>query len=114
HAPPDVPPLSLHDALPIYQDTHQRVLVQRVQRHHHRQTADELGNHAVLEQVLRHDLPQQIPDGLLLPALDVRAEADGLLADAPLDDFLQPVERAAADEQNVGRVDLDKLLVRVL
>jgi hypothetical protein len=31
-----------------------------------------------------------------------------------LDDRVQAGERAAADEQDVGRVDLDELLVRVL
>ena len=30
------------------------------------------------------------------------------------DDLVQPVERAAADEQDVRRVDLDELLLRVL
>ena len=37
-----------------------------------------------------------------------------LLADAALDDLLEAGERAAADEQDVGGVDLDELLVRVL
>ena len=35
-------------------------------------------------------------------------------ADALLDDLLQAVEGAAADEQDVGGVDLDEVLVRVL
>ena len=37
-----------------------------------------------------------------------------LAADAPLDDLLEADERAAADEQDVGRVDLQELLLRVL
>ena len=37
-----------------------------------------------------------------------------LLADAALDDLLEAAERAAADEQDVGRVDLQELLLRVL
>ena len=37
-----------------------------------------------------------------------------LLARPPLDDLLEPDERAAADEEDVGRVDLEELLVRVL
>ena len=41
-------------------------------------------------------------------------EADALVADAVLDDLVEAGERAAADEQDVGRVDLDELLVRVL
>ena len=45
---------------------------------------------------------------------DVGHEADALLADAPLDDLLEAGEGAAADEQHVGRVDGEELLVRVL
>ena len=42
------------------------------------------------------------------------AEADLLPAGAGLDDLLQPVERAAADEQDVLGVDLDVFLLRML
>src|SRR5262249_28086440 len=44
----------------------------------------------------------------------VRLEAERLLADAPLDLLVETDERTAADEQDVGRVDLKELLVRVL
>ena len=40
------------------------------------------------------------------------SEAPGVCR--PVDDLLQPRERAAHDEQHVGGVDLDELLVRVL
>src|SRR5581483_4504470 len=40
--------------------------------------------------------------------------AERLLADAALDHLLEADERAAADEEDVGRVDLEELLVRVL
>ena len=46
--------------------------------------------------------------------LDVGLEAERLLADAPLDLLVEADERAAADEQDVGRVDLEELLVRML
>ena len=46
--------------------------------------------------------------------LDLGLEAERLLADAPLDDLVQADERAAADEEDVGRVDLEELLVRML
>ena len=42
------------------------------------------------------------------------AEADRVLADPLADDLLEPGERAAADEEHVGGVDREKLLVRVL
>ena len=41
-------------------------------------------------------------------------EAEGLLADAAADDLLQADECAAADEEDVGRVDDGELLVRML
>ena len=41
-------------------------------------------------------------------------EADLTAAGARLDDLLETVERAAADEENVLRVDLDVFLLRVL
>ena len=41
-------------------------------------------------------------------------EADRPPADPLLDDLLEPVEGAAADEQDVRRVDLDEVLVGVL
>ena len=46
--------------------------------------------------------------------LHVGLEAERLLADAPLDQLVETDERAAADEEDVGRVDLEELLVRVL
>ena len=46
--------------------------------------------------------------------LDVGAEAERLLPDAPLDDLLEADEGAAADEEDVGRVDLQEVLLRVL
>src|ERR671937_1143915 len=44
----------------------------------------------------------------------LRAEADGALPDAPADDLVQAGKRAAADEQDVRRVDGEELLVGML
>ena len=41
-------------------------------------------------------------------------EPDALVPDALLDDLLEAGERSTEDEQHVGRVDLDELLVRML
>ena len=46
--------------------------------------------------------------------LDRGGEADAFVADAPLDHLVEVGERAAADEQHVGRVDRQELLVGVL
>ena len=46
--------------------------------------------------------------------LHVGAEAERLLADAPLDGLVEADEGAAADEEDVAGVDLEELLVRML
>ena len=44
----------------------------------------------------------------------MRAEADRLALQAVADDLLEAREGAAADEQDVGRVDLEEFLLRML
>ena len=87
---------------------------ERREAHDHRQAADELGDQAVLQQVLGHELVEQGVAPLVLRLLRLRPEADAPLADALLDDLLETLEGAAADEQDVRGVDLDEVLVRVL
>ena len=57
---------------------------------------------------------EQLAELELLLRLDVGAEAERGLPDAALDDLIEPDERAAADEEDVGRVDLQEVLLRVL
>src|SRR3546814_4770508 len=45
---------------------------------------------------------------------DMRAESDRLALQPVADDLVQPGERAAADEQDVGGVDLQELLLGML
>src|SRR4029077_8364829 len=100
--------------LRLGEDANDVLLVEVVQRDDDRQAADERGDDPVLQQVLRLQHLERLGDRF---ALDLRvrgAEADRAPADALLDNLLQAVERAAADEQDVGRVDLDEILVRVL
>src|SRR4030095_2402091 len=59
-------------------------------------------------------LLQRGTDLALLDRLDVRLEAERLLADAALDHLVEADKRAATDEEDVGRVDLEELLVRML
>ena len=102
--------------LRLDQDLDQRRLVELVERRHDRQPADELGNQAELDQVLGLGARAAAIVMFLRSSgtRDFGAEADAGLRRALADDLLQPVERAAADEQDVGRVDLDELLVRML
>ena len=78
------------------------------------QAADELGDETELEEVLGEHRAEDHADVLLVGAPDVGAEPDALVAGAALDDPLDPGEGAAADEEDVGGVDLDELLVGVL
>src|SRR3954452_20416038 len=50
----------------------------------------------------------------LIRRRDVRAEADRLALEAVGDDLLESGECTTADEQDVGRVDLQELLLRML
>ena len=78
------------------------------------QPADELGDHAELEQVVGGHLAQELAQLHVLLGLGLAAEADGLAAHPAGDDVLEPDERAAADEQDVARVHLDVLLLGML
>src|SRR5450759_2808262 len=100
--------------LGFLEDLDERSAVELRQCGDHGKPADELRNHAVLDQVLRVDLLEQGAGTLLTLGLDLRAEAHRLFRLAPGNDLLEAHERAPADEQDVGRVDLDELLVRVL
>src|SRR5438105_2383846 len=100
--------------LGLGEDAHDVLLVEVVQGDDDRQAADELRDEAVLQEVLRLEVLQGLGDDLLLGPVVRRAKSDRPPPDALLDDLLEAVESAAADEQDVGRVDLDEILVRVL
>src|SRR3954471_9387485 len=76
--------------------------------------ADELRDQAEVEEVLRHHLGEQLRGFDIVLRADVSAEPEGVLADAPRDDLVHAGERAAADEEDVRRVDREELLVRML
>ena len=59
-------------------------------------------------------MPSSSPSSVCCSACDLAAEADRLAADAAGDDVLEADERAAADEQDVGGVHLDVLLLGML
>src|SRR4051812_10187178 len=70
-----------------------------------RQAADELRDQPVLHEVLGEAALEQLAHVAVGARLDVRAEADALVADPALDDLVQVGERPAADEQDVRGVD---------
>src|SRR5205823_4570295 len=63
---------------------------------------------------LGQDVREEVGTGAALSALGGRAEAERLVVAPAVDDIRQAVEGTAADEQDVRRVDLDILLLRVL
>ena len=98
------------------QHRHQLVFGQFVQHRHHRQAADEFRNETVAEQVLRLDKLQNLATihCRRLVRLMNRAETHHPMTKPALNHFLQTNKRAAADKQNVGRIDADVILLRVL
>ena len=100
--------------LGLGEDLDERVLVQRVEADHDGKPADELGNEPEFGEVLRLDFLQQGVIHFRTAQTEVAAEAHGGVVLAGGHDLIQPDERPAADEENVGRVDLQALLLRVL
>src|SRR5262249_32188789 len=73
-----------------------------------REAADELRDEPVVDEVLGEAVLEDLALVLVLLGGDRRAEADALVADAPLDDLVEVGEGAAADEQDVRRVDREE------
>src|SRR2546426_984611 len=102
--------------LAVDEDADQGVLVQRVERYGDREPAHQLGDEPVAQQVVGLD----VDEGVLLELLGLAprelllGEADLPPPGARLDDLFEAVEGAAADEQDVLRIDLDVLLLRML
>src|SRR3984885_7055607 len=100
--------------LRIGEDLLQRSLVEIFQRRDDRQTADEFGDQAVLQQILRLDMAEDFAGAAVFRRQDLRGKADRGRTATRGDDLLKPGERTAADEQDVGGVDLQELLLRML
>ena len=88
------------------QDADEIVLAQSLQRGDDRQTADQLGDDAEFQKIVRLDQLEELADVVVALALDRGVEANGGGIGALLDDLVEPVERAAADEEDVGRIGL--------
>src|SRR5450755_1745136 len=101
--------------LGLDQNLDQGSVVELFQRRDDRQAADELGNQAELDQILGLGLAQEKAQVLaIVRAQYLGAEADPRLRGALADDLFQAVERSAADKEDVGGVNLDEFLVRML
>ncbi len=100
--------------LGLDQDLDQRFLVEVGKGRDDRQPADEFGDQAELEQIFRLGRFQDFAGLALVGSGDMRAEADRLALEAVGDDLFEAGEGAAADEQDVGRIDLEEFLLRML
>ena len=109
----ELDPVELEEALELLdegvarlgEDLHELIAAELVDRRHHRQAADELGDQPVLDEILGQAALERLAGVALLLAHDLGAEADALMADATLDHLLEVRERPPADEQHVGGVD---------
>jgi hypothetical protein len=89
-------------------------LVEILHHTHHGETTDELGNQTELHQILGQHLAKDVARDTLAGGTDIGTEADPACTDTLFDDAVEPCERTATDEQDVRRVDLNELLVRML
>jgi len=104
----------LHQAVTgLGENVDERFFIELVQRRDDGQAANEFGNQTELEQVFGLHLREHIAELELFLRLDVRAETQGVLTDTALDDVVQADEGSTADEQNVGRIDLQEILLRM-
>ena len=106
--------LAHHGVLGLGQDRHQVVLVERLRLGDDGRTAHELGDHAKGIEVLREHLTKQVVLVDRGGAGDLGVKAHALVAHAVGDDLIQTNEGTAADEQDVGRIDLQQLLLGML
>src|SRR5438067_2176180 len=100
--------------LRLGEDGDQILLGEIVEGGNHRQAADELRDHAELDQVGGLDQLENLADAAVVLRLHLRPEPEALLSRAPLDDVLDAVKGAAADEEDVRGIDLDVFLLVVL
>ena len=96
------------------QDSYQCFFVQFVEGDEDGKSADKFGGQAVLDEVLRSQVPELFREGFLCFDIEGRAEAEGVLAGFSGKEFLDSGKSTAADEQNIARIELDALLVGVL
>src|SRR5256884_279979 len=92
----------------------ERRLIEVLERGNNRQSADELGDEAIFQEILRFDVAENFAGLAILRRQDLGAEADRGRAPARRNDLLEPGEGAAAHKQDVRGVNLQELLLRML
>src|SRR5689334_12438734 len=85
-----------------------------MQRPGDRQAPDEFRYQPELDQVFRLDLRQRVAESLFADAGDIGVKAQRLAANALFDDLFKPDKSAAADEKNIGGINGEEFLMRML
>ena len=107
--------LLLEGVLRLPENTDECLLVELIQRDDDRYTADQLRDQSELHEILGHDIFEDLSDIFLLLGLaELRPETDGFRLHPALYDLIHSDERAAANEKDLRRVDLDHLLLGML
>ena len=106
--------LTHHGVLGLGQNRHQVVLVERLRLGDDGRTSHKLGDHAKGVEILREHLTKQVVLVDRGGAGDLGVKAHALVAHAIGDDLVQTNKGTTADEQDVGRVDLQQLLLGML
>jgi hypothetical protein len=104
--------LAHQSVLGLSENVHQGDLIERRDRGDDGQSTDEFGNQPEFVKVFWQYLAEQVD--VVALAVKRGAESDALFTRTLGDDLLEARERSCNDEQNVGRVDLNELLVRML
>src|SRR5262249_25335585 len=109
------PLILLHQGvLRLPEDPLEGPLVELFKSGQHGQPSDEFGNEAVLQQILWRNLAEDFAGAAVFRCDYMTAEPDRARPRACRDDLLEPSEGAAAHEQNIGGIDLQEFLLRML
>ena len=96
------------------ENLHKGLFIQRMERNNHRETADKFGNEAEFQEILRLHLLQELCHVFFILLLDIRTESHDALGETAVNDLVNACKGAAADEEDIGGVNLDHFLVRML
>src|SRR5262249_41727803 len=105
--------LPYEGVLRLGKNLYQHLFVEWLQGCNNRQSSHKFGNHAKLDEIIAGYFGEQLAQ-LVLALLRIAAKADGLPADAAGDNVFETDKRSTANEQDVGSVKLDVLLLGVL
>ena len=100
--------------LRIGQNLLQRSFVEIFQRRDNRQAADEFRDKPVFQQILRLDVTEDFAGTAVFRRQNLGCETDRGRTSARGDDLLEARKGTATDEEDIGRINLQELLLRML